>query len=101
MRELIAALEEALAESAPVPVQELELGDLLFTLVNLARHLDLDPEAGLRATNAKFERRFRRMEAVARTAGRAVGDLTLAELEALWEAAKAEERRAAIPTAPA
>jgi ATP diphosphatase len=64
-------------------------------MANLARHLELDPEAALRATNAKFERRFRRIEAEAAAQGRPVGELTLDELEALWERAKAEERRSA------
>ncbi len=92
LREEIAELEEALDGGAPVAEQELELGDLLFTVVNLARHLELDPEAALRATNAKFERRFRSIEAAVATSGRAVADTGLDELEALWEAAKAAER---------
>ena len=92
LREELGELEAALAEGAPEGETELELGDLLFTVVNLARHLRLDPEAALRATNAKFERRFRRIEALAACAGRAAGELSLDELEALWEQAKAEER---------
>jgi ATP diphosphatase len=92
LREELGELEAALAEGAPESEAELELGDLLFTVVNLARHLRLDPEAALRATNAKFERRFRRIEALATGQGRAAGELGLAELEALWEQAKAEER---------
>jgi ATP diphosphatase len=92
LREELGELEAALAEGAPESEAELELGDLLFTVVNLARHLRLDPEAALRATNAKFERRFRRIEALAACAGRAAGELSLDELEALWEQAKAEER---------
>ena len=62
-------------------------------IVNLARHLEIDPEAALRATNAKFERRFRSIEAAAARQGRTAGDMTLDELEALWERAKREERR--------
>ncbi len=92
LREEIAELEEALDESAPTAAQELELGDLLFTVVNLARHLELDPEAALRATNAKFERRFRSIEAAVARQGRAVSETSLAELEVLWEQAKASER---------
>jgi ATP diphosphatase len=91
LREELDELEAALAEDAPQAVTELELGDLLFSVVNLARHLQLDPETALRATNAKFERRFRAMEATAAHAGRALGELTLDELEALWEQAKRAE----------
>ncbi|MFL5334074.1 MAG: nucleoside triphosphate pyrophosphohydrolase [Geminicoccaceae bacterium] len=92
VEEEIAELRDAVAADAPVAERELELGDLLFTVVNLARHLGLDPEAALRATNAKFERRFRRMEAEAGATGRRPSDLSLAELEALWNIAKASER---------
>ncbi|GIK96157.1 MAG: nucleoside triphosphate pyrophosphohydrolase [Alphaproteobacteria bacterium] len=69
-----------------------EIGDLLFAVVNLARHLDVDPEGALRGTNAKFERRFRRIEALLAEAGREAKDTPLAELEALWLRAKSEER---------
>lgn len=68
-----------------------ELGDCFFALANLARHLGLDPEAATRRTNAKFERRFRRMESWLAETGLAAGDLSLAELEDLWQRAKAEE----------
>ena len=95
LREELAELEAALAEAAAPAERELELGDLLFTVANLARHLELDPEAALRATNAKFERRFRRIEAAAAAHGRPVGELTLGELEAHWERAKAEEQETA------
>ncbi|MEK0084751.1 nucleoside triphosphate pyrophosphohydrolase [Benzoatithermus flavus] len=95
LREELDELETALAEAVSKDELALELGDLLFSVVNLARHLQLDPEAALRATNAKFERRFRRIEAAAARQGRPVGSLTLDELEALWQQAKAEERRAA------
>ena len=91
LREELDELEAALAQGAPPLAAEGELGDLLFTLVNLARHLHFDPEAALRATNAKFERRFRRIEAAAASTGRPVGSLGLDELEALWTRAKAEE----------
>ncbi|HEX6015812.1 MAG TPA: nucleoside triphosphate pyrophosphohydrolase, partial [Geminicoccaceae bacterium] len=95
LREELAELEAALAGGAALAERELELGDLLFTVANLARHLELDPEAALRVTNAKFERRFRRIEAAAAAQGRPVGALTSDELEALWERAKAEERETA------
>jgi len=69
-----------------------ELGDLLFACVNLARHLALDPEAALRSTNAKFERRFRRVETLLATAGKRPEQATLEAMEALWQQAKREER---------
>ncbi|WP_263141213.1 nucleoside triphosphate pyrophosphohydrolase [Pseudomonas sp. RIT-PI-AD] len=69
-----------------------EVGDLLFAAVNLARHLAVDPETALRAANGKFERRFRFIEARLREAGRAVEGTGLDELEALWNAAKRQER---------
>ena len=69
-----------------------EVGDLMFALVNLARHLDADPEAALRATNAKFERRFAAIERALAARGKTPAEATLAEMDALWDAAKAEER---------
>lgn len=69
-----------------------ELGDVLFACANLARHLKIDPEAALRRTNAKFERRFQRIEAWLAEAGRSPEQASLVEMDALWERAKAEER---------
>jgi ATP diphosphatase len=68
-----------------------EVGDLLFAVVNLARHVGADPEAVLRATNRKFERRFAAIERALAARGKSPGDATLAEMDALWDAAKAEE----------
>jgi ATP diphosphatase len=68
-----------------------EVGDLLFAAVNLARHLDADPEALLRQTNKKFERRFSSIERALATRGRSPQDATLAEMDALWDEAKAQE----------
>jgi ATP diphosphatase len=65
-----------------------EVGDLLFAAVNLARHLDADPEAVLRQTNQKFERRFASIEAALAAKGKTPTDATLAEMDALWDAAK-------------
>jgi ATP diphosphatase len=76
------------------PAVEDECGDLLFVCVNLLRHLDIDPETALRSTNAKFERRFRAVEA--KMADEGVTDLTdagLDRLEAAWQAVKVDERR--------
>jgi MazG family protein len=91
VKEEIAELEDAIDRDLPPEERALELGDLLFTIVNLARHLDVDPEAALRAANGKFERRFRGMEAAAAAAGRQMAEMTLDEQEALWVEAKAAE----------
>lgn len=67
-----------------------ELGDLLFTLVNLGRRYEIDPDAALRGTVSKFRSRFRGMERAAASNGTSLTDMSLYELEALWVAAKAE-----------
>jgi len=82
---------EIMAQSSPERLAD-ELGDVLFAVANLARHLQLDPEAALRGTNGKFERRFRRIEAWLAETGRVPAQSTLAEMDALWERAKIEER---------
>jgi len=69
-----------------------EIGDLLFAVVNLARHLDVDPESALRTTNLKFERRFASIEDALAAAGKKPVDASLAEMDALWDAAKATEK---------
>lgn len=69
-----------------------ELGDLLFACVNLARKAGIDPGMALRGTNLKFERRFRRVEALLRAAGKAPEGASLEEMEELWIQAKHEER---------
>src|SRR4029079_473777 len=69
-----------------------EYGALLFAMANLARHLEIDPEAALRSTNAKFERRFRHIEAALAARGRTPAQSDLAEMDALWDEAKAIER---------
>ena len=69
-----------------------EIGDFLFAVVNLARHLSADPEAALRATSAKFERRFSHIEARLAAEGRAPARAGLDEMEALWAEAKKNER---------
>jgi nucleoside triphosphate diphosphatase len=79
------------AESRHAAVQE-EVGDLLFAVVNLARHLDVDPETALRGTNDKFTRRFAAIEAALEARGKAPQDSTLAEMDALWNDAKAAEK---------
>src|SRR5690606_12988036 len=96
----IAELRAELAgETRPAGIEE-ELGDLLFACANLARKLDVDPEAALRGANARFERRFRWMEAQLGTRGLRPEQMTLDQLEALWQEAKADEQRRAPPVAP-
>jgi len=86
-RELVEARDHLDARAV-----EEEFGDLLFAVANLARHLKVDPEAALRAANAKFTRRFRAIETALAADGRRPGDSDLAEMDALWNAAKQAER---------
>ena len=67
-----------------------EIGDLLFVVANLARHLKVDPEQALRVTNAKVVKRFKWIEAALQAQGRSTGEATLEEMEALWQRAKTE-----------
>jgi nucleoside triphosphate diphosphatase len=103
-RDLLAKIEEETAElvaaenAEPGPTRhaeiESELGDLLFTVVNLGRHLGIDAEMALRGTNARFRKRFRQMELAS---SRPLADLAPAELEALWAGAKQRLAAAAAP----
>ena len=87
-QEIRAALEEKLPRDS---VAE-EIGDLLFAVVNLARHLQIDSEGALRAANRKFERRFRRVEDILHAQGKEPAGSTLDEMGAAWVQAKQEER---------
>lgn len=87
--EELAELEEARRGSDKDHVVE-ELGDLLFAVVNLARHLEVDAEEALAGANRKFEQRFRHMEQAIRADGRELGELGIDTLEAYWQAAKAQ-----------
>ncbi len=90
-----AKITEEMAElsAASSTAEQLEeAGDLLFAAVNLVRHHGVAAEDALRAANAKFERRFRQMEKLAQTQGKAFAKLSLDEQEMLWQAAKASER---------
>ncbi|MDH3947583.1 MAG: nucleoside triphosphate pyrophosphohydrolase [Gammaproteobacteria bacterium] len=91
VREELAELESELqVDAAPERLAE-ELGDLLFSCVNLARHLKVDPEAVLRTANLKFEQRFRHMEAVLQASG-GIEQASLQEMDAAWEAVKLQEK---------
>jgi nucleoside triphosphate diphosphatase len=92
INEEIAELRQEIAsDAAPARIED-EIGDLLFAVVNLARRLSVDPEQALRGTCRKFERRFRHMEAVLACEDSSLTERSLAELETLWQRAKAEER---------
>jgi ATP diphosphatase len=93
IREEADEIESALAlgQGKPDRLAE-EIGDLMFAVVNLARHADADPEITLRAANAKFERRFAAIERALAERGRSPRQSTLTEMDALWDAAKAAER---------
>ncbi len=86
-----AELRAELPEADPARLAD-ELGDMLFVLANLARKLDLDPEACLQQANAKFIRRFGTVEQALAFAGKTTADSTLEEMEAAWQAAKHAER---------
>ena len=88
-----AELVEARATLTEAEVAE-ELGDLMFVMANLARHMKVDPEAALRAANAKFTRRFQRIEDWLAETGRVPADSDLVEMDALWDRAKAEDKAA-------
>jgi nucleoside triphosphate diphosphatase len=75
-----------------------ETGDLLFALVNLARHVGADPDLALRGTNAKFERRFGYIERALQQQGRSLQSASLAEMDALWNEAKGEEVSSSRPS---
>ena len=81
---------------APAELEDVkaELGDLLFSVCNLARHLGVDSESALEGSTAKFSRRFRTVEAAAKAEGRNLKDMSLAEMDALWDAAKKSENQA-------
>ena len=95
--QVLAKMEEELAElKAEIALKdskkmENEFGDLLFSMINVARFLKIDPESALERTNKKFIRRFQFMEEQAKKADKALADYSLNELEAFWQAAKGEE----------
>tara|TARA_B100001939_G_scaffold331712_3_gene330050 strand:- start:51658 stop:52500 length:843 start_codon:yes stop_codon:yes gene_type:complete len=91
MAELSAELVKNKAEQNRELIAE-EFGDMMFVYANLARHLDIDPESALRSANAKFERRFRRIEEILREQGKKAEHCTLEELDRYWDQAKQEEK---------
>jgi len=91
IREETDEIEAELGDGDSEAVKE-EIGDLLFVVVNLARHLGVDPETALRMTNLKVERRFAAIEDGLAAAGKRPEDATLAEMDALWDQAKEREK---------
>ncbi len=87
IEEELEELEDAVGKRSTAEIEE-EFGDMLFAVVNLARHLDVDPEHALSAANHKFEMRFRDMEAAIAAGGRKLGGYSLEELDQEWRAAK-------------
>lgn len=87
IQEELSELEDAVGGRDTDDMDE-EFGDLLFAVVNLARHLDIDPETALTGANRKFERRFREMERAVAASGKSLKRLSLADLEQEWRAAK-------------
>jgi ATP diphosphatase len=94
VQEELGELRQAMAGGSPEAIVD-ELGDLLFTVANLARKLKLDPEQALRGANAKFERRFRYIEQQLRARGQLIEDCGLQALDALWAEAKRQEQNSA------
>lgn len=90
VEEELGELQQAMAQQASEAI-EAELGDLLFTCVNLARHLKIDPETALRKANAKFTSRFEQIEKAAEEEGVTLAQLTPSELDERWNAAKRRE----------
>lgn len=94
IEEEIAELREALKDGRKDKVAD-ELGDLIFAVVNIGRHVKADPEQALRGTNTKFRRRFHHIETELEANGENLDDATLERMEALWQAAKTIERQLA------
>lgn len=98
LREEILEVEEALDSGDKAALTD-EIGDMLFVIANLARHADIEPEAALEGTNAKFMRRFAHIEAQLAAQGREFEGASLEEMDALWNEAKALEKQAMAGTA--
>ena len=96
MNDIIAKLDEEIAELRAEVSRDLvdekrvidEVGDVLFVAVNLARRAGVDPETALMGCNSKFEKRFKYIEYHAEKCGKSMNDISLSEMEALWQEAK-------------
>jgi nucleoside triphosphate diphosphatase len=98
LNEEISELISEMKSGAPAEKINDEFGDILFVCVNLARHLQVDPETALRSTNDKFVRRFKRVEEILASRGKTAAQSTLEEMDALWTEVKREERSGKPPT---
>jgi tetrapyrrole methylase family protein/MazG family protein len=92
--QLIEEAHEITQAQSPAHLES-EIGDLLFSAVNLARWRNVDPESALRSTNTRFKQRFQKMEQLAATQGKNLPELSTDELEILWNEAKQDERQTA------
>jgi len=93
IEEEIGELREAMAQGEHHRIED-ELGDVMFAMVNLARHVNVKPELAVRSTNTKFERRFQFIESHLQLQGRSIEQASLEEMEALWQQAKSVESAA-------
>ncbi len=93
LREEVSELEAEVRAGDEASLERIrsEMGDVLFVMANLARHLGVEPETAMQETNSRFARRFKGVEALAAAAGRSLDEMTLAELDALWNEVKAGE----------
>ena len=91
VREEFEELEEAIRQNEKERIGQ-ELGDVLFSLVNLARFTQVDPEGALRETTHRFIDRFKEMDRIARAKGRSLHELSLEEMDVLWEQSKNKEK---------
>ena len=91
IEEELAEVREVLAQGGERDKLLHEVGDLLFACVNLGRHAGIEPEVAMRSVNSRFETRFRRVEALAREQNQTLAEMSLEEMDKLWDQAKAEE----------
>ena len=92
IEEELAEVREVLAQGGDSEKLTHEVGDLIFACVNLARHTEVDPEIAMRGVNERFESRFRRVEELARQQNQNLAQMSLEEMDKLWDQAKAEEK---------
>jgi XTP/dITP diphosphohydrolase len=94
VKEELAELQEHVSNpEAPKEALEEEFGDLLFALINYARYLDIDPELALAKTNNKFKSRFEYIESIAEKKQRSTSEMSLEEMDRIWDEAKDIERK--------